>query len=35
MMGIFKSLMSLAGDVHVSAVPARISQYEIGRGGEG
>lgn len=35
MMGFFKSLMPMAGDVHVSAVFARLSHYEIERGGEG
>ena len=35
MMFRFKGLMSMAGDMHVSAVFARLSHSEIERGGEG
>ena len=35
MMRDFNGLTVLAGDVQVAAVPARISQCETGRGGEG
>jgi hypothetical protein len=35
MMLVFKGLTCLAGDMHVSAVFARLSHCEIERGGEG
>lgn len=35
MTGVISGLRSLAGDVHVNAVFARLSHSEIERGGEG